>query len=280
MPEQIAIECWGQTDRGRERDINEDQFLVADMSKSLLVRQSSLSLEDQTRLLSGVQGKLLVVADGMGGHAAGDRASALAVETVVRYVLNIMPWFFRLDEQHEDDLRSELSAALERCQRTLEAHTKAVPRHHGMGTTLTMAYVLWPRMYVVHAGDSRCYLRRKDQLYQMTEDHTGAQLLVEKGDVDPREAKAGPMGQIVWNAIVADGRNRVSPVVYKSELALRDRLLLCTDGLTKHVPDRRIDEILAAEANSQVACQQLIDEALAQGGTDNITAVVARFGRS
>src|SRR5207237_907095 len=139
------MDCYGLTDVGRVREVNEDQFLIADLNKSMLIHQTSLSHEDHTRLFGGSQGQLLLVADGMGGHAAGKQASTLAVQTLSHYVLNTMPWLFQLQEHHEADLNEDLRAALEACQRRFEAEVAAVPERRGMGTTLTMAYVLWPR---------------------------------------------------------------------------------------------------------------------------------------
>src|SRR5262249_46734818 len=156
-------------------------FLIADLTKSMLIHQTSLSHEDHTRLFGGSQAKLLLVADGMGGHAAGQQASALAVETLAHYVLNTMPWFLGLQETEEPDLREKLQTALARCQDRIEAAAKAEPSRYGMGTTLTMAYLIWPRLYVVHAGDSRCYLLRGGRLEQITTDHTLAQKMVESG---------------------------------------------------------------------------------------------------
>src|SRR5207248_2365824 len=132
------------------------------------IHQTSLSLEDHTRLFGGSQGKLLLVADGMGGEVGGRRASTLAVETLTHYVLNTMPWFFRLHEGSDADLHEELRSALEQCQNRIEDAASVDPQRAHMGTTLTLAYLMWPRLYVVHAGDSRCYLFRGNRLHQVT----------------------------------------------------------------------------------------------------------------
>lgn len=141
------MDCFGLTDAGKKRPNNEDQFLIADLSKAMLIHQTSLSHEDHTRLFGGSQGKLLLIADGMGGHAEGKRASSLAVQTMAHYVLNTMHWFFHLEEGREADLHEELKAALEQCQRTIETAAAGNPERARMGTTLTMAYILWPRLY-------------------------------------------------------------------------------------------------------------------------------------
>jgi protein phosphatase len=271
----VTTDSFGLTDVGRERRANEDQFLVAGLNKGMLVQQTSLPMDDQTQLMSGAQGKVLAVADGMGGHVAGDRASALAIRAITRYLLNTMPWFFRLDGKLEDDLREELAGALERARDEVQ---QDATRHglKGMGTTLTMAYVLWPRLYVVHAGDSRCYLLRDGELRQLTTDHSMAQQLVDQGAMGQQEADDSQWTHVLYNAIVADGSSELSPEVYKARLRGGDTLLLCTDGLTKHVPEERIVELLNGQAEQ--AAHRLIDAANDDGGSDNTTVVVARFG--
>lgn len=271
--ENIEVDCCGATDRGRVRRRNEDQFLVARLDKSMLVQQTSLSIDDQTRLKGGFRGWLMVVADGMGGAAAGERASYVAVSTLTRYVLDTMSWFFRLD-RNDEDLAGELREGLERCQGALERDPHGA---RGMGTTVTMAYVLWPRLYVVHAGDSRCYVQRRGELIQLTRDHTMAQQLVEQGAVSPREAERSPMAHVLWNAVVADGSADLAPEVRRARLEPGDTLLLCSDGLTKHVDDGAIARALAGGASSEEVCARLVAAANEAGGSDNITVVTARF---
>jgi protein phosphatase len=270
----VTIDSFGLTDVGRQRRANEDQFLVAGLNKGMLVQQTSLPMDDQTQLMSGVQGKVLAVADGMGGHAAGDRASALAIQAITSYVLNTMPWFFRLDGKLEDDLKEELAGALERARDDVQQDATRQGLQ-GMGTTLTMAYVLWPRLYVVHVGDSRCYLLRGGELRQLTTDHSMAQQLVDEGALRPEDADDSQWAHVLYNAIVADGSNDMSPDVYKARLRDGDTLLLCTDGLTKHVTEDRIVQLLNGQAEQ--AARRLVDAANDGGGSDNATVVVARF---
>lgn len=271
-----TIECFGTTDRGKVREVNEDQFLIAELSKSMLIQQTSLTIEDETRKFGSSQGTLLLVADGMGGHAAGDRASAVAVETLMRYVLNFMPWFLGLDAEHEDDLFDELKSAVVKCQEKIDAAAAAQPDRAGMGTTLTMAYLYWPRAYVVHVGDSRCYLRRGDELEQITRDHTVAQKLVEEGKLEPEEAETSRYSSILWNALGGTTAD-VSSEVYKTKLEPGDTVLLCTDGLTKHVEDTKLLKFLTMQKDAEEICRGLVDAANDAGGTDNITTVLARF---
>jgi protein phosphatase len=150
-----------------------------------------------------------------------------------------------------------------------------------MGTTLTMGYVVWPRLYVVHAGDSRCYLYRSAELKQITKDHTVAEKMLDKDVLTPDKVEESPWSNVLWNA-VGGGSEDISPEVYKAELQKDDILLLCTDGLTKHVKDEAIvrtltGRITAPWEGSQTVAEKLVEMANQEGGTDNITAVVARF---
>jgi len=271
----VKVDCHGLTDRGLTRERNEDQFFIADLTKSMLVEQTSLSQADLAWRFGNSQGKLLVVADGMGGHGGGSLASSVAVDAVADYVLNILPWFFGL-EDHDDDLQNELKLAMERCQARVRAAARSDPAHPTMGTTLTMAYVLWPKLYVVHVGDSRCYLLRSGKLQQITRDHTVAQQYVEAGTLTPEEAQRSRWSSVLWNA-VGGGSTELEPEVHKARLNDGDCLLLCTDGLTRHLTSDDIVRILTAHPTSSEATENLVRSANSAGGSDNVTVVVARF---
>jgi protein phosphatase len=186
-----------------------------------------------------------------------------------------MPWFFGLHQTHEGDLREELKIALERCQERIEADAAANVKNRGMGTTLTMAYVLWPRLYVVHVGDSRCYLLRKPRLERITTDHTMAQQFVEKGMLPAEEAEVSRWSHVLWNCLGGDS-HEVRPEVCKASLKLGDTILLCTDGLTRCVNDEELRDQLSQERTAEETCRQLVKTANQRGGPDNITVVVAR----
>jgi PPM family protein phosphatase len=271
----VAADCHGLTHPGRVRETNEDQFLVAELSKSLLITQTSLPAEDHTRLFGGPPGQLLLVADGMGGVRGGKRASRLVVETVTRYVLDTMHWFFRLQEGAEADLVDELRAALTACQKAVRAHAAGHPEFGQMGTTLTLAYLLWPRAYVIHAGDSRCYLHRGGRLRQVTRDHTVAQRMVDEGLLPAEKAEDSRMSHVLWSCI-SPREDSLNADIYKVTLEAGDTLLLCTDGLSKPVPDETIATLLDAVPAAEAA-RRLVAAANDAGGPDNVTAVVAHF---
>jgi protein phosphatase len=244
---------------------------------SMLIHQTSLTHEDHTRLFGGSQGQLLLVADGMGGHAEGKRASSIAVQTISHYVLNTMHWFLRLHENREEDLEEELKKALELCQRTIAFASEGTAKgSRRMGTTLTMAYVHWPRLYVVHAGDSRCYLYRNRRLEQITKDHTVAQQLVDRGALSAAEAEESRWSRVLWNCVGGDSPD-LEVDAYKARLQIGDILLLATDGLTKAVKDQEIVGVLNKNRDAKETCGHLVNAANEQGGKDNVTVVVAHF---
>jgi serine/threonine protein phosphatase PrpC len=145
-----------------------------------------------------------------------------------------------------------------------------------MATTLTMAHVLWPRAYVVQIGDSRCYHLRGAALHKLTRDQTYAQELLDRGAFTADEAEQSPLSQVLTRAIGGEGSEPL-PEIGQVALEPGDALLLCTDGLTKHVSDAAIARILASSATATAACEALIGAALEGGGSDNVTVVVSRF---
>lgn len=281
------MDCCGMSDIGRQRSANEDQFMISDVCKSMRVHRTSLTLDHQTRLFGDSQGKLLLVADGMGGHEAGERASQVVIDAFVDYVLNRLSWFMFESCETDESFEQQLKDALISCQKRINREVEAIPQRRGMGSTLTLGYIVWPRMFLVHVGDSRCYLFRNGQLQQLTRDHTLANLATEaqrkldpdKAFVDEEDCSDGeepPMANILWNAIGGDGDDP-HPDASAIELELGDTLLFCTDGLTKHVSKQKLKELLSQQLGAEQLCQRLVSEANAGGGSDNITVVVSRF---
>jgi protein phosphatase len=270
------MDCFGLTDSGLKRPTNQDHYLIADLNKSMRIHDTSLTLDSETRVYGGSQGKLLVVADGMGGEAEGGRACTIAVDQLTTYVLNSLSWCFRLEEDSEQDFEDHLKDALESCQKSIQDIVTSHPEMHSMGTTMTMVYIVWPRAFVVHVGDSRCYLLRSGELAQITVDHTVSEILVEKGKMTREEALHSPMGNALWN--VLGGRsNELAVDVYRLTLECDDVLLLCTDGLYNMVPHETLQELLNTHCDAESACRKLVDQANENGGTDNITVVVSHF---
>lgn len=270
----VVFDCFGLTDRGRVRSRNEDQFLVADLDKALRVRSTSIP-EDLYGSLGGKEhGKLFLVADGMGGQAGGDIASSVVVETLARYVLHTMPWFFRLDAAGEDDLEQQLRAALSACREEVATVAKSSGLRD-MGTTLTLGYLMWPRLYVVHVGDSRAYLCRGGEARQLTTDHTVAQRMVEKGLMTPEQAAESRWGHALVRCVSAGSPEPEADVV-KVKLATGDALLFCTDGLSKYLDPAAIAAALSKGEPAEATARALVAAANDAGGSDNVTVVVVR----
>jgi protein phosphatase len=275
--ERARIEVFGVTDPGRVRQLNQDQFLIADLAKTLEVRQTSLR-RDTAGSFSDVHAHVLLVADGMGGHAAGGEASAIAVETIRSYLVHTMPWILSLRPGRETSAETddELKRALERCHEAVLAAGRSRPDREGMGTTMTLVYVVWPWLYLVHVGDSRCYLLRGDRFERITRDHTYAQKLIEEGGLTREQAEDSFLSNVLTRVIGGDTRT-LEVDAYKASLEVGDRLLLATDGLNKHVKDREVHRILERSESSEEACRALIEATLEGGGSDNVTTVVASF---
>lgn len=273
----LELDCHGLTDTGLVRERNEDQFLVADLRKSLDVQASSLPLEGRRWLTGDAQAKLLLVADGMGGMGSGDRASRIVVNTIVRYAIHTMDWIRPDEPADEKDLLADLLDALRRCQDRLERLAERDPSVRGMGTTLTLGYITGSTLYVIHIGDSRCYLRRGAKLRQVTTDHTVAERLLREGALTESQAVTSRWRHALWQALTAsDEGDEIRPDIRRIELEPGDDVLFCSDGLNKHLSDERIQEILSAAPDARAACGNLRDATLAEGARDNVTVVLAR----
>jgi protein phosphatase len=265
---------FGVTHPGRVRTSNEDQFLIAELSKTMRVFQTSLP---ETKVQRGEErGHVFLVADGMGGHQAGERASELVVLAIEQFTLNTFKWFFDANAPDAQRVLSQFQAALHQADAQIVEEASEDPALHGMGTTVTLAYQLDAQLCVVHVGDSRAYIYRDDTLYQLTEDHTVVADMVRAGTVTPEDAAGHRLRHVITN-VVGGAEAGIFVEARAVELHGGDRLLLCSDGLTEMVTDDAIAEVLRTLRDPEAACQRLLDEANEAGGRDNITIVVARF---
>jgi protein phosphatase len=218
------------------------------------------------------QGLLMMVADGVGGHAAGEVASEVAVRALAQYALSRMTWSLEArctDESNQ--LTEQLRYAVVQCEEKVNERAEADGIEGGPATTLTAAYVAWPIVSWVHAGDSRAYLYRDGILRQLTQDHTVAAQL---GGEGPHA------NHVLLNCV--GGGGGVEPEVGALRLRAGDALLLCTDGLTGHLTERdlvvHLDEVAHGFTSGAQACvRAMLGEANASGGVDNVTAILARF---
>lgn len=274
---QTAVMCYGMTDVGRIRTANEDQFLIVDLDPTVQVEQTSLLSLDGTPPPASCTGKLLAIADGMGGQAGGARASSLVLASVLEYVLAHKNDVFKVSSTEQPLNEEQLAEAVRFCQGEILREAQQSPEYATMGTTLTMACVFGSRALLAHVGDSRCYLWHDRQLRQLTRDHTVAQQFLDRGDLEPAEVEHSRWNHVLWNALGADGLG-ATPELHDVSLSAGDRLLLCSDGLTRHVPAERISRFLAADPDPRGVCASLVQEANERGGQDNVTVIVANIG--
>lgn len=271
------IDAFGITDRGFKRDSNQDAFLIASLSKSMLLGSNSVQLQVGERLFGDVRGHLMLVADGMGGHAGGQRASQLAIQFLVERMLNNVHWLFESGGDDETPFIDSLQKLLRDTHQQIQSEGRRNTSLLGMGTTLTMCYIVWPCMYIAHAGDSRCYLIRRGQVEQVTTDHTLARRLVESGSMRPEEEATSRWSNVLWNVLGGKSDDALTAEVRRVDLAPNDTVLLCSDGLHRYLNGAQLLEVLDDHPSCQAACQAFIQLALDRGGDDNITAVVARM---
>lgn len=273
-PLDAELDLFGLTHPGKVRRENQDHFLLATVHPQALIHGTSLPDADALLMRGERLATLLLVADGVGGGAAGHEASRLASETIARYVSSMLRCFHAAEAAGEGTpLQMLREGALQAHAAVLE-QAAAVPERTGMATTLTLVLAMWPEAYVVQVGDSRCYHFRDGSLHRITHDQTVAQHLVDVGALDAEDLERSPLGNVLASAI---GGGEALPEV--TRLSIRERgcvLVLCSDGLTKHVADAEIEREIRAMRSSEQLCHSLLDLALERGGTDNITIIAGR----
>jgi len=263
----VVVHVFGRTDIGRIRDHNEDSFLVADLSSA----NASLQPEVRTHLV-GARGTLLMVADGLGGAAAGEIASDLAINTVYEEMRDRWANSERTDPQA---FAAALKAAAEAANAKIYSYALEHPEHRGLGTTATIVGVLGDTAYVAQVGDSRAYVVRDGEAQQITKDQSLMQRLVEAGELTQEEADRSERRNIILQALGPEPSVRID--LTHQKLRQGDTVVLCTDGLSGLVKKEEIAAVVDTTPDLVDACKQLIDRANENGGPDNITVIVARL---
>lgn len=272
-PDDSQLDLFGLTHPGKVRTQNQDHFLVCTIHPQVVVHGTSLPNLDQLPLRGQRLATLLLVADGVGGQAGGDEASRVATETVTEYVASTLRCYHAAKGVHDEEFLDALNAAALKAHEavSLEAATRGESR---MATTLTLGMVVWPWLYVVQVGDSRAYCCKDRTLLQVTRDQTMAQDLVDQGILPAERMATSPYSHVLSSAI---GGSAATPVVSRIDISGPAPLvLLCSDGLTKHVSNREIEQHILTMESSEQLCRTLLDLALARGGADNITIVAGR----
>jgi serine/threonine protein phosphatase PrpC len=249
----MELRAYGLTDVGRQRQHNEDTFLVQP------------------------DAQLFLVADGMGGHAAGEIASKIAAETISEFIITTKEdegtWPHAYDERYRRSTNRLMTALRLANTRVLEAMRKDA-RLRGMGTTVVASLIDGDLASIAHVGDSRAYLIREGQMSRITNDHSWVFEQVQAGMLTEAEAEKHPLRNVITRAL--GGALTVNPEASEYQVRESDTILLCSDGLTGMVPEDEILRIVTEHENVQEACRALIDFANARGGYDNVTAILIK----
>jgi protein phosphatase len=271
-PRDDELDLFGLTHPGKVRKENQDHFLLCTIHPQVVIHGTSLPNPERLQLRGPRLATLMLVADGVGSGVAGGEASRLATETIARYVSSTLSCH-RTPSDQDTEFLEELRAA------ALEAHqavraTAATADVRKMATTLTIAMVIWPWAHVVQVGDSRCYHFVNGALKQVTRDQTMAQDLADRGALPADRVANSPLNNVLISAI---GGEEAHPVVTRLDIRQPGSvLLLVSDGVTKHVSNERLAEELRKLKSSEQVCRTILDLALEDGGSDNITVIAGR----
>ncbi|HEU4997199.1 MAG TPA: Stp1/IreP family PP2C-type Ser/Thr phosphatase [Gemmatimonadaceae bacterium] len=264
---EILVQVFGRTDVGRTREHNEDAFVVADLSTN------DASLQPSVRAhRAGDKGSLFMVADGMGGAAAGEIASQMAIEIVLK---ELRENWLTLEQPSTEAFARCLKKAAQTANQVIHGYATSHQEYRGMGTTATIAGLLADTLYLAQVGDSRGYIVRDGVATQITKDQSLMQKLIEAGELTEEEAAQSERRNIILQALGPEATIKVDLTFQR--LRRGDALVLCSDGLSGQVPKDEIARIVTGEKDLVGACRQLIDKANEAGGPDNITVIIARF---
>ena len=271
----VHAEFGALSHQGSVRSENDDRYLVLKLGRdqeTLLtnVTESGLPLSFQE------WGYVLSVADGTSDEEAqGSAASSLALVTAVQLLLRFGRWNLRIDDRVAKEVMDRTRLFYERLSDVVSERTKGEPMMR-TGTTLTTAFSAGNELFVTHVGDSRAYLWRTGKLYRLTHDQTYAQLLADAGQISQEEVDTHHLRHVLTEALGV-GEGKINVQVKRLQLEDGDCLLLCTNGLTNMVGEDQIATILQRSLGAQETCAQLVNAALENGGTDNVTALVGRY---
>lgn len=266
MSGDVRVSAFGLTDLGRTRDHNEDTFLVADLAGPVVDPSGT------TQHLVGPQGLMLLVADGMGGAAAGEIASQMAADAVHRFLASAPA---PSDDADGSALARHLREAVQHANGVIHQYSVDHPDLNGMGTTATVVVVADAALTLGQIGDSRAYLIRAGEAVQLTKDQSLTQRLVDAGELTEEQAERSERRNIILQALGPEPRVKVA--LTHQPLRRDDALLICSDGLSGLVKRDEMGRIVSETADLRAACEQLIALANERGGPDNVTVVLARF---
>jgi protein phosphatase len=273
-PRDSELDMFGLTNPGKVRSENQDHFLLCTIHPQVVVHGTSLPKADDLPLRGQRLATIMLVADGVGGASGGGDAARVATEAITRYVSSTLRCYHTAGSADEREFLDALKAAAFEAHKAVRDDSAANRAGDLSATTLTLGIVVWPWLYVLQVGDSRCYVFSRGILRQVTRDQTVAQSLVDQGLMAADRLHGSPFTHILASAIGAD---EARPEVTRHDLSVRGSVVLvCSDGLTKHVTDAEIAEHLSKMRSTEQVCGDLLQLALDRGGYDNITIVAGR----
>ena len=272
-PLEEEIDVFGLTHPGKTHRVNQDHFLICTIRREMYIHSTSLPNQSRLPRQSERRAFVAVVADGLGRGAWGEEASRLATEVVAHCMMHDIHSYHIADETDERAFEDAIRDAAMQCHANVAQRAREDPGAHGMATSLMLWVSMWPRGYLLQVGDSRCYVLRNGQLTQISRDQTMAQELIEPGMAPRPDAFQTHWADVRASAI---GGPQAAPVVTRLDQLWGDVGLLCTQGLTNHVSDEQIRHRLACGESARQTCEELLQDALDGGGSDNITILVGR----
>lgn len=273
----VNVDLYGLTDKGYRRTTNEDHFLIVRAGRAVETVLTNLTEnEAMPGELFEETGYGMVVADGVGGEAAGEVASRQAIYTLLSLALHTPDWQFRWGPRERNAVMYRMKDRFRRVNAALLREATANASLSGMCTTMTAAVTQGNDLIVGHIGDSRAYLLHHEKLIQLTHDHTAGAKLVMDGTHNPTDPLVLELRGLLSQAL-GSKESEFNPEVTDYQLGDADQLLLCTDGLTDMVDDVDIELVLNTATSAKSACRSLVDAALKNGGRDNVTVIVARY---
>jgi len=275
-PQFSNVDQWGLTHTGKVRTENQDHFFLGALGRGIRMFRTSISEAGRRVLHPERLATLYMVADGVGGRAGGEEAARLAVLDLLS---SVSKSFYRADYAEADDpevFSRLLHDAALACHESLLGRVGPKGSEPGFATTLTLFLGLWPHAYLLQVGDSRGYIYQNDELTQISRDQTWAQDLIDAGTLTRTAANASKWANVLSSAI---GAQQAAPVVTRVTRDWGAVVLICSDGLTRHVSDQRIEERLSTMRNARETAELMLQDALDGGGSDNITLIVGRTVR-
>jgi protein phosphatase len=271
-PRDSELDVYGLTHPGLVRANNEDHFLICALKKKVEVYHTSLP-DPSVLGFSQRVAMMALVADGVGGAKAGEEASRITLEHVTRYVTEALECYYTSDPEDDSQFITELEEAALKVHSEIAVEAATDSSRRGMATTLTLWLGVWPNAYLLQVGDSRCYSLRDGQLIQISRDQTMAEEFVKQGVFSREDAAFKRWANVLSSAI---GGPQAAPSVNKVPQSWGSIGMMCSDGLTRHVSDERIKEVLSTLTSAKQGCETLLQDALDGGGEDNITVLIGR----